>query len=238
MNKASTGLGAVVILALAAGGISLWKDFRRHELEQAEKLAETQRKLEEEKVRNAVLEQVLDRMTKERVIADIVVLDQRSGPQGLETIIRIYLKGRVGTDPSDEAAHKTLEYTIQGDKIYFEAYTLRFGDAFIAEGDPRRGKSLNLLTRVFGEHQAPADGFIVEDASKTVPHYYSLGDPKLENLEQELWERFWHYTTHREEALKAGVEVAHGQAPFTQFKKSLLYELVADNRGNLTLRQR
>lgn len=223
--------GVIALLALGAGatGVVLWRQ------DQTRREDELRAQLEQEAERRKVVEALLERMTEERVVADVVVLDQQRRDGKVWTQLRLHMKPRPGS-----AAPPTVfgPYTIEGDVVYFEAYVLRFEDRFIHAQDEKKGRALMLLTRVFGEHQAPAAGFVVEDASAAVPDYYALGQPELADAERALWAKFWWYTTHREEAKRDGIEVAHGQAPFTRFDQRLLYEIVADNRGNLSVRQK
>lgn len=220
---------AVIASTVVVGGAGLvyYRDSR------AQLEAERER-ADREEARRKVVEALLERMTEERVVADVVVIDQKHENGKLWTTIRLHMK----PPPSGGEPRTYGPYTVEGDIVYFEAYVLRFEDKFIHAADEKKGRALMLLTRVFGEHQAPAAGFPVEDATGTVPHYYELGRADLKDAEHELWQRFWWYTTHREDAKKDGVEVAHGQAPFTKADTRLLYEIVADNRGNLSVRQK
>jgi len=224
------------------GGL-VWREYRSVQAEKRAEVEELQRRAEEERqradaerARREVIERVLARMTEERVLADVVVLDQATDVSGsLWTTIRLHLKPHPGGDDKPAIYGP---FTVQGDRVYFEALTLRFQDRFLEEADARRGRSLVLLTRVFGEKQRPEDGFPVEDASVAVPHYYRLEDPELVPFERELWSRFWWYANHREQAGRDGVEVAWGQAPFTRADPRVLYEIVVDRRGNLVIRQK
>jgi hypothetical protein len=223
--------GVIALLALGAGGtgVVIWRQ------DQTRRENELREALEKEEAKRKVVEALLERMTEERVVADVVVIDQQQRDGKMWTQIRLHVKPRPG---SATAPTVFGPYTIEGDIVYFEAYVLRFEDEFIHAQDEKRGRALMILTRVFGEHQAPATGFVIEDASGTVPDYYALGQPELAEAEKELWAKFWWYTTHREEAKRDGIEVAHGQAPFTKADPRLIYEIIADNRGNLSVRQK
>jgi hypothetical protein len=225
-------LHAVPYVVLAVFGALVWNEWRASTREREA----LEKKLEEERERNRALQRILDRMTEERVFADVVVLDQTKDADGdVVTTIRLHLRPRPGETTTPLVRGP---FTIEGERMYFEALTLRFDDRYVREGDPRRGRALLLLTRVFGERQSPEQGFPIEDLSAGVPAYYRIDDPALARFERELWGKFWRFATHREEAKAEGVDVAYGQAPFTLADPRVLYEIHADNRGHLTIRAR
>lgn len=231
------------LVILTVFGALVWREFRAVQQERREAVIELRERVETERARaeaerarREVLQGILGRMKEEQVLADVVVLDQREGREGATwTTIRIHIKPHPG---SQQRPAIYGPFTIEGDRIYFEALTLRFQDRFLEADDADRGRSLVLLTRVFGEKQRPEEGFPIEDSSATVPHAYALEDPDLAPFERQLWSRFWWYANHREQARREGVDVAWGQAPFTKADPRLLYEIVVDRRGNLVVREK
>jgi hypothetical protein len=115
-------------------------------------------------------------------------------------------------------------FTIRGDIAYFEALVVKFDDAFVEQNDLLKGSSLLLFRRVFGEHQAPADGFPLDAVGQRPAGYES--DPAAGSLfYQDLWSRFWEYSLDPEVVRQAGVRAMHGEAPFVKLAPGKAYEI-------------
>lgn len=126
-------------------------------------------------------------------------------------------------------------FTIQGDVAYFEALVVKFDDAFVERNDLLKGSSLLLFRRVFGEHQAPADGFPLDAAGQRPPGY----EPDAEGaapFHRDLWSRFWEYALDPEVARQAGVRAMHGEAPFIKLAPDREYEIELRTSEGLILR--
>lgn len=115
-------------------------------------------------------------------------------------------------------------FTIRGDIAYFEALVVKFDDEFVERNDLLKGSSLLLFRRVFGEYQAPADGFPL-DAVGQRPHGYETDPPAGSLFYQDLWSRFWEYSLEPEVARQAGVRAMHGEAPFVKLAPGKAYEI-------------
>ncbi len=226
-------LGGLVFLAASSLGIQGLLDainFRDRQLEEA---------LEEKKAaerRAEALEKVAERLTERRVIANVVVLDQTPDENGqIWTTLRVLLSPRREGDPAPPAFGP---FKIEGDILYFETLIIQFDDEDVKMGHPLRGKAAYLLTRVFGEKQAPEDGEPLEDIREKPPAAYEVGEPELAVFEREIWRQFWRYAQDRETAKAEGVDAAYGNAVFLKVDVNKLYEIVISNQGALKMQEK
>ena len=139
----------------------------------------------------------------------------------------------VEVDEEDNPLDDPRVFTIEGDLLYIDAWVAKFADEYVEEGDPLRSTSVCLFRRLFGENQAPADGFEL-DAIGVRPHAYSRGDA-MSDLERELWDNFWDFAHDRERAADAGVRAIHGEAPSIQLRQGNLYKVTLRASGGLSI---
>lgn len=126
-------------------------------------------------------------------------------------------------------------FTIRGDIAYFEALVVKFDDAFVESNDLLKGSSLLLFRRIFGEHQAPADGFPLDAVGQRPAGYES--DPAADSpFYRDLWSRFWEYSLEPEVARQAGVRAMHGEAPFVKLAPGKAYEIELRSSEGLVIR--
>ncbi len=126
-------------------------------------------------------------------------------------------------------------FTIMGDIAYFEALVVKFDDSFVERNDLLKGSSLLLFRRVFGEHQAPADGFPL-DAANQRPNGYEDRAEDGSPFYRDLWSRFWEYALEPDVAREAGVRAMHGEAPFIKLVPGREYEIELRSSEGLILR--
>lgn len=126
------------------------------------------------------------------------------------------------------------EFTIDGDLLYVDAQVIKFDDAFLEEHELERGTTLLLFRRLFGEYQAPADGFAL-DSSPRVPSVYSAEDA-VDPFIGELWENFWEYANRPEVLERTGVRAMHGEAPYIRLEPSSRYQVELRSSDGLTIR--
>lgn len=118
----------------------------------------------------------------------------------------------------------TQVFELEGDVAYFDALVVKFDDRFVEENDLLRGSSLLLFRRIFGEHQRPADGFLI-DAVGQRPSGYAAEPGGEPDFHRDLWRRFWEYALDPEVARQAGVRAMHGEAPFVKLAPGRAYEI-------------
>lgn len=178
---------------------------------------------------NDRMRDMIARLGTEFRVADVVVLSQE-GPAGRDrrTTFRFQPYDR------DGSALEPRVFTIAGDVAYFDALVLKFEDRYIGAADPLRGRSLHLFRRIFGEYQAPADGFLLDGASRDgVPDALRLGAGRYE---EELWREFWAMAADPGAAAAKGVRVAQGEAVYTRLECGRTYRLTIEADGGINIR--
>lgn len=195
----------------------------RYEMELAEALAESQHKIE-------ILESMVDRFTRSKRIAQMVVTDQDiddiTGKVNSTEILMVEL------DKNGEVCDKH-KICIQGDIAYFDGLVIKFDKDCVAVADPLRGHSLVLLRRVFSDEMRPQDGYPLDEPGK-VPAGYRISS-EVDEFEKLLWQRFWDLANDPKLAQEYGVRVAQGEIVYKPMKPGLLYELTIDAIGGLNL---
>jgi hypothetical protein len=165
-------------------------------------------------------------------VARVDVLEQSENPDapsGLTTRLRF-----VELNPDGLALGAGTEYEIAGDIAYFEALIIKFDDAFVASNDLLKGSSLLLFRRIFGEYQAPSDGFPLDPVGQYPPSYSP--EHKDSSFHRDLWARFWEYALNPSVVRESGVRAMHGEAPFIKLEPNRSFELELRSSGGLTIR--
>ena len=178
------------------------------------------------------LNQVVERLSAETRIAQVIVKEQSVNPETgiLETTIKFVENARNGSPLPPQY------FKVQGDVIYFDAFVMKFTTEYVEIGEALRGKSICLFRRIFGEHQAPEQGFLVDGSgsSKDIPDLYRVGDEPSQ-FEIDLWKRFWEYAGNPETARGIGVRVAQGEAVYTRFQKGSIYTITIEHDGGINI---
>ena len=187
----------------------------------------------EKELEIARLAEVVKRLEAETRRAQVIVTKQGMNPDTgrLETTIK-FMETGPGGDPLPPRY-----FTMEGDVIYFDALVIRFARDYVERGDALRGKSICLFRRVFGENQAPEDGFPVDRAAGAdgIPDVYRV-NPEPTAFERELWQSFWRYAEDPAAAREKGIRVIQGEAVYTRFIPGNLYTLTLDHGGGICIK--
>src|SRR5215207_5677360 len=156
------------ILALSClvltGSVALWK-YQDHTAASRE-IARLEKKTQ-------MLEQVVQRLGDEKRVAELLVTEQRTDTGGnLQTTLLFveYTRGGESLPPK--------VFTIEGKLAHVDAMVIKFDQHFVAEGDPLRGHSIALFTKIYGDKQSPASAMNIDEPGQ-VPQIYNDADPKL-----------------------------------------------------------
>ena len=223
LNRAKWfGAGAVLALIVLLTGGYLVQTERRHTAELARDNERLRREREE-------LAAVVQRLRLERRVADVEVLEQKTDNAGqvLRTTLRLTEISRDGTPLPGQV------FDIPGRVPHFDALVIKFQDDYVERRDPLRGASLALFRRVYGESQAPEDGYWLGRAGD-VPDVYRVS-PTPSALEVGLWNDFWQYATDPARAAVAGVRVAQGEAVYAPMSTGERWRLTLEVDGGLNL---
>jgi hypothetical protein len=164
------------------------------------------------------LEQIVQRFQTERRVAKIVVTDQKMVDGQMKTSL-LFVEYR-----HDGSTLPPREFTIAGNEAHFDAQIIKFKDQYTRDGDPLRGQSIMLFTRIYGANQPPADGFPIDEPGK-IPEIYRGADPKVSEFEQDLWTNFWKLYNDRDAREARGIRGMHGEGLFGQFDPDHVYNI-------------
>jgi hypothetical protein len=172
-------------------------------------------------------EAMISRLSKSRRLAHVHVVDQRmvNGTTSETDILFIELD-----EHGSELARQA--FTVPGDVLFIDAWTVKFDHDRVAEGHPLHGRSLVLLRRVYSDRIAPVDGLLI-DMPGAIPPAYAVGE--LGRYEQLVWKSFWDIATNAGLAREMGIRVAQGEAVYKPVKAGQHYELIVDATGGMSL---
>lgn len=176
----------------------------------------------------AMRQAMIERLSRARRIAHVRITDQIAGESG--AIDRTSLEFIELDDGGAELARQT--FTIPGDVLFVDAWTIKFDAERVAEGNPLLGHTLVLLRRIYSDRQAPKDGFLI-DTPGAIPPGYAASDAG--RFEKTLWENFWTLAMNADQARDLGVRVAQGEAVYKAVRAGQTYELVVDAAGGMSL---
>jgi hypothetical protein len=172
---------------------------------------------------------MIDRLGRSRRVAHVRVIDQEHGSSAQDvrntSVLFIELD-----DHGRELARQT--FTIPGDMLYIDAWTVKFEFDRVAQGDPLAGKTLILLRRFYSDRVAPQDGIPI-DTPGSVPPGYAASETA--RFEQVIWKNFWTLADDPVRARAMGVRVAQGEAVYQRVRNGQCYELIVDNAGGMNM---
>ena len=183
-------------------------------------------KLEQDKKQ---LQQIVQRLTDERRVAEMIVTEQRkTDGGGVETTLLFVEQARDGSPLPAKS------FTVKGDEVWLAGLSIRFEQGFVEKGDALRGRGIMLFTKLFGQNQTPAQGAAIDEPGK-IPDVYR-GDPKevarVSAFERELWADFWRLVDDKNYRADKGVAAAGGKAVYFKAQPDRLYRVTLDVSGN------
>ncbi len=222
-------------IAITAGSVMLSsRQERRVQLEREnERLVQQQqalvRKAEQLDRERKELTKVVQRLSVEKRVAEIDVLQQHVDELGRvrQTILRLTEYGRDGKPLPSQV------FGVPSAVPHFDALVIKFQNDYVAKGDQLRGRSIALFRRVYGETQAPQDGYWLGTPG-SVPDVYRV-NPEPTDFELGLWREFWSYVIDPKKAEEAGVRVAQGEAVYAPMRPGEHWILTLEADGGLNL---
>src|SRR5439155_3330147 len=171
-------LGKIVGLTFLLLAASVGVVYYQHATSTEQKIS----KLADEK---RELQQVVSRLSSEKRVADVLVSRQEKNANGvLETTLLFVEYDRAGQPLPAKS------FVIEGDTAHIDAMVIKFEHDYVAKNDPLRGHSIALFTRIYGDHQSPADAAIIDTPGK-IPEVYRGASPQISEFEMKLWNDFW-----------------------------------------------
>lgn len=175
---------------------------------------------------NKQLKIAITNLTSEDQIGYAKVLKQTKRDGELYTTLLF-----VETDRNDPAK-RILErkYRIKGDVIHFDALIVKFGSKYVMDGTE---KALYMWRRVYGEHQAPADGYPIEMPGDEPRRYAGLLDRLSIKNKKLFWKDIWKLSDNPEALKKLGVRAINGHAVYKALRPGFIYVMKIDHSGGL-----
>jgi hypothetical protein len=216
------------VLAAACCGLLVLGYVKLTTDERDRALAEVQRMAADMQERLDAREAMIDRLSRTQRVAHVRILDQpRAEDGGVTETALLFIEL---DDDGSELARQP--FTIPGDVLFVDAWTVKFDHDRVAVGHPLHGRSLVLLRRIYSDRMAPIDGFPI-DTPGAVPPGYAAGDAG--RFEQQLWQHFWEVATDRALAAAMGVRVAQGEAVYKPVRSGQAFDLLVDATGGMSL---
>jgi len=210
-----TGLAVFI----AAGSLGIWYYQDQFSAQR------TIHKLEEQ---NRVLAQVVQRLSDEKRVAEVLVTGQRTIDGVLHTDLLFVEYDKQGNPLPPRS------FTVEGTMAHIDALVIKFERHFVSEGDPLRGHSIALFTRIYGDAQRPDQGHVIDEPGK-IPDIYRGADPQVSQFEQKLWQDFWRLADDPQYRAQHGVRVANGQGVWGPFEPDKLYTITLESDGGLNI---
>lgn len=206
-----------LLLFIAGAGLWIYQD----QFFAARKMA----KLEAEKKQ---LEQVVQRLSAEKRVADVLVKKQWTEKGVLQTQLLFVEYAQNG-----DSLPARL-FTLQGKMVHVDAMVIKFDRDFVKNGDPLRGHSIALFTKIYGDHQIPADAPMI-DSPDQIPAFYRGSNSLNSKFETDLWHNFWRLVDDESYRKEKGVRVAQGEAVWLPFEPNRLYTITLEAAGGLNM---
>lgn len=178
---------------------------------------------------NRLLKQIIERLTAESRIAQVLVSDVRTEPLENKTYTTIKFL-------EYDARLKPLEpkyFTFSGNLIQFQSLVIRFDDFYVKKAHPLKGRSAYLFMKVFALTDKGAEVFDINKINEAPSGYKIPGARPV--FEKKLWRKFWQYALDAKESRKIGIKNAQIEAPGTKFVPGLLYTIKIEHDGGMRI---
>jgi len=183
-------------------------------------------KLEEEKRQ---LEQIIQRITTERRLAEVLVQETKMVDGVRETRLLFVQYAR-----DQKTALVPREFVVRGEAVHVDAMVVKFDRSFVFAGDKLKGCSIALFTKIYGDHQTPEAGSTI-DTPGAPPAVYAGADPAAAAFEAKLWKDFWRLAEDENFRKENSVRVAYGDGKWWLPKPGVLYTLTIEPDGDISL---
>ena len=180
-------------------------------------------------VENRNLKKIIERLTADSRIAEVMVTDVKSDPAKKKTYTTIKF---LEYDTNMKALPPKY-FTFSGNIIQFQSMVIRFDDFYVKKGDALKGKSAYVFMKAFTLKDDTAEVFEINKVNEVPSGYEVEGVTK--KFEKELWRKFWRYALENEEARRVGIKNAQIEAPGTRFVPGMLYTINIEHDGGIRI---
>jgi hypothetical protein len=219
MTRALLKIAGLVLTILVGGSVVAYLQTHSAQDRQLAEVLDENRKLQD----------AVDRLTGERRVAEILVTDRQTGSDGIVRMtVLVEEYGRDGT-PLPPA-----RFTLIGGEVHLDATVIRFDKGLVEADDPLRGHSISLFTRIYGDHQPPAEGAVIDGPAR-IGELDRGADSQITRFEQGLWGQFWRLADDPAYRREKGVSAAGGQGVWFPADPDRLYTVTLQNNGGLSV---
>jgi len=190
---------------------------------------DTDKKIEKLQDEKHQLEQVVTRLSTERRVADVLVSRQEPNAQGVTETTLLFVESDKQGNPLPAKS-----FTILGSVAHIDAMVIKFDHGFVQDNDALRGHSIALFTKIYGDHQSPADAQMIDPPGK-IPDLYRGADPKVTQFEIGLWNNFWKLYDDPAYRQEKGVRALGGHGVWGPFQPDRLYTITLEADGGLNM---
>jgi len=178
---------------------------------------------------NQILRKIIERLSADSRIAEVMVSDVKTDPVSRQTYTTIkFLEYDAQQHPLEPRY-----FTFSGNIIQFQSLVIRFDDFYVRKAHPLKGKSAYIFMKVFSLAEKGAQVYEINKIN-AIPSGYAVG--RTNNaFEKRLWEEFWHYALNQKEAKKLGIKNAQIEAPGTRFIPGMLYTIKIEHDGGMRI---
>lgn len=178
---------------------------------------------------NQLLKKIIERLTADSRVAEIIVTDVKRDPRTQKTYTTIkFLEYDTKLNPLEPKY-----FTFSGNIIQFQSMVIRFDDLYVKKGHPLKGKSAYLFMKAFMLTDEGAEMFDITKIND-IPSGYEVEGAK-NNFEKKLWKKFWEYALNPNEAKRVGIKNAQIEAPGTRFIPGMMYTIKIEHDGGLRI---
>lgn len=217
LNNALKLVGLLVLLAGTGVGVWVYHDSRS-----------SARKIEQLEQEQRVLTKVVQRLSDEKRVAEVLVTDRQTIDGVLHTELLFVEYDKAGNSLPPRT------FTIKGNLAHIDALVIKFDRDFIKQGDGLRGHSIALFTRLYGDSQQPDEAFRIDEPGQ-IPAVYRGADARVTEFEMKLWQNFWKLADDAAYRAEHGVRVANGQGVWGPFEPDKLYTITLESDGGLNV---
>ncbi len=179
--------------------------------------------------REKVLKQIIERLSADSRIAEVVVTKSELDEVGGKILTTIkFLEYDAKGQPLIPKY-----FTFRGNIIQFQSLVIRFRDDLVKKGDKLKGKSAYLFMKAFVLDPKDLQIFDITP-TQSVPEGYRAGS-EVSGFEREMWGKFWDYALNPATRDQVGVKNAQIEAPGSSFLPGTIYTLKIENDGGIRI---
>lgn len=129
------------------------------------------------------------------------------------------------------------DFTLRGDKLYVDCWTVSFKDKYVEQSDALRSASLCVFKKIYGNADGPDNGYDLDHQSENPqapPAVYQ--SPEKNKFEAQIWSDFWSFCNDGNKQDLFGIRNSQGKAVYVNGEAGKTYEVIIRASGELSFR--